>query len=196
MQILGRHVMSMMTSAAALLLVGCTAGQIVDSEFSPFAVDNGSFKFVGVDATGKPTGTEYVYGFLGDRSSDAADVVFDYFAPDTSTQLTGIRNSRQSIGEGRYYVDLIISPDTSGSGGGSGNRAGEYRSGIFDHEYSGTCNDYYTGKTDPYCVQYYFQIPSLFASCGSGSPCCRGDEGCVAPTPLPTHTGVKVITLY
>lgn len=177
---------------SATLLGGCTAGVVVDSSFQPLPVGKGALTFVGVDANGVPNNNELVYTFIGDKSVNGAEVIFDDLAPDTMANASGLRNSKQPIPVGSYYVHLDIETGaTSGSGGGNGSNGKNYVSGIFQHQYDGSCNDGITGQTDQFCEQYYFEV----GQCAAGdSTCCYGDRGCALST-LPTHEGTKVILL-
>lgn len=162
---------------AALVVGGCTAGEVVNADFSPHPVGFGQLSFIGVGGDHQPNGRVYTYQFNGDDSSTGALVSFDSYSDDTSANKSGVRNNKLAIPEGSYFVQL------------AGTYTMPMMSAIFEHTYDGGCTDYLTGQSDRFCALYYFQLDS----CPDGH-CCFGASGCVGP-PLATHGSAKVLPL-
>ncbi len=160
--------------AAALLLNGCTAGQIVDSNFNAYSVGDGGVTFAAVDSTGHLTGTSYEFAL----ATNGSVVSFDPDAPASAA------NVKVTIPAGNYVVTLFSDTDPSF-------RAGSASSPIFEHTYDPNgCTDFYTQQHDEWCALYYFQISNNCPTC-----CDRG--GTCALTPLQTGgpNGYKIVPL-
>jgi hypothetical protein len=159
-----------------VLLAGCTAAEMVDENFKPFANPLPVY-LVPVAANGQPSTAPYVFYPPGGGSPW---VSFDPYAPSSpNVNGTGIANMSQRIPPGDYFVSIPFETSLY---------TGYTMSPVFHHDYYTTCNDNFTGESVP-CAPYYFQVHT---GCETWQ-CVNGNDDPVPPSV--TNGGYRVIPL-
>jgi hypothetical protein len=149
-----RHAAATYPGAAllsAMLLSGCTCGEIVDDNFQPWTSESipySQLEFVAVDANNVPTGTIYTSTTQG---KTCQYVSFDPFAPSgVNVNGTGLGNTGVMIPKGNYYVRMHADV-------GPVYPTLYWTSPVFHHDYYTMCQDTFT-KSNVQCAPYYFQV--------------------------------------
>jgi hypothetical protein len=166
----------LLLSTAAVVLAGCTAGEVVDQNFHPYLPPTTlAMTFVSVD-----TNESYTY-----FPSTSAKTVFSFdpTAPTGIDPKTGIANVDVEIPAGDYYVQFMV-VGLIGSEVVPGPR-----SPVFHHSYYTSCQDYFSKQSLQYCAPYYLQI---FTQCSDWQ--CVNNSTDPNP-PARTNGGYRVVPL-
>ena len=169
-----------LASSSVALASGCTAGVVVDGNWSNAHANettNATLTFQQLGSNLQPNGTNYNFNLNGQPY-----VSFDPYASNgaTTTSYPGLQNSAQIIPDGNYRVEYW-----------QNQLGGALYSPKFAHSYESTCTDQFNNsETGIQCETYYFQILA------PGDPeyvDCANLTGQIQT--LPTHNGIKVIEL-